>query len=921
MRLRGYGLLCALSMALLGSSPASGAKPGVGSRPARPPHGPRSARDNVVRLATMLDDERTLAELKREGALNPRASEKTLLDAMRSYEALGDPEGAVDILRRRSARFPEETMPRVQLALLFERMGKSENAIPVWQALDEKFGLTTEQTVQYARVLSRLGRLEESLAVLKKHRPNPKEPPPTPPPPNPASHEPWIPPAQAYWRDIATLAWQFDDSAEALDAYRRVWAADHRAPDASFRLMTLAAEVGAREEATAVALEGYKAEKNPRYLLFIAEQCERVEDWICVARILNVPMSEQALFEGREQFWLLRAEAYDHLGNKNAARDAYRAALRLNPGSVPIRLALLWDAIDRKETQTLSDYINAWKDDVNGEPEMWSPYAIALVRLGRVREAIPFFQRRIRAQPGEYVTMLGYADALDLIHRGDMAQRLRHHAFAKLREGLVVRLQDPKRLPPDEFHQLETHAELTRNLVGVQEGERWFSYAMNHSKPSEYREDFALGWYLGNDKPDYVKKRLASPESLRYERPIWDSYRLSLASTEDDRTEMARILGRSQTLGYAEKYKAELEIGRDDLAQATIQEQLVREEPIVDEIELRTAQRDIFERHAPIGRVGGTYEYVDGLHVAGPDILAGHDVGRDWRLLYDGFAREMTSPNQSVTIPGDGRRYEADLGVTLRFQQRDSIFELGAGANYQPNNGGSKATAVPHLELYHARDFLRDRVSAVFSAKLNTQIDDTPFMRLAAVRDEVNVIGHLGITQHLYMVGDVLARENTSRTFEHLGSEVGGSADLGVHILRRTPELNIAFRASVYHRVNVSTIPGDLQEVIPVGTAKDVEAYLAPSYRMLSGVVQLTRGDFFERQRAERLPLPRYDCAAEFGYLFPQNAPAGGLRCSGSVRVSSHGYVSLLGSYTLGLFGIEDSTMFRTSLAYSQFFN
>ncbi|HWL87157.1 MAG TPA: hypothetical protein VNO21_15235, partial [Polyangiaceae bacterium] len=252
--------------------------------------------------------------------------------------------------------------------------------------------------------------------------------------------------------------------------------------------------------------------------------------------------------------------------------------------------------------------------------------------------------------------------------------------------------------------------------------------------------------------------------------------------------------------------------------------------------------------------------------------------------------------------------------VTLRFQEQDDIFEIGAGGNWQSKQ------PVPHLEIYNARDVLHDRLSLVVAAHLNMPIDDTPFMRLVGVRDELQLVGHVDLSQYFYVEGEGYARENTSRTFEHLSGELGGSVDLGVHILHRLPELNAAFRATVSDRLNISKIPNDLVDVIPFGSQRDIETYLAPSYRMLSVVVQLTRGDFFERQRAERLPLPRYDCSAEVGYMFPQNSPAGEVRCSGSIRVGNHGYASLLGSYTLGLFGIEDATSAKVSLAYTQFF-
>ncbi|HWL85927.1 MAG TPA: tetratricopeptide repeat protein, partial [Polyangiaceae bacterium] len=280
MRRRDSAILCALVGALVAEPRASAA----------PPPSSKSSRDQVMRLAVELDDERTVAELMRERALGPRASQEQVLDAVQAYEGLGDPEGAVNIFRRRLARFPDERETHVQLALLLERMGKSESALPEWQAIDDKTGLTLEQALDYARALSRLGRLEDALSVLKKHSPGGAN----------LVHAPGADFSSAYWRDAGFLAWELDDSELALDAYRRVWAEDHHAPDAALRLMTLLSEQGARDEATKVALDAYRAEKNPEFLLFIAEQYEKVEDWAAVARILDVPISEQVRFEGRD---------------------------------------------------------------------------------------------------------------------------------------------------------------------------------------------------------------------------------------------------------------------------------------------------------------------------------------------------------------------------------------------------------------------------------------------------------------------------------------------------------------------------------------------------------------------------------------------------------------------------------------------
>lgn len=887
-------LLCAA--ALGAASPARAAEkaqpPTMASPPPPASHAPNS-RDNVLRLAQLLNDERTVAGLKGARALQASCTEDELLDAVRAYEKLGDPEAAVRVLRQRSARFPEELAARVQLAYLYERMGKPDEAVSVWEASDKadrKSRLTTAMAVAYARSLARLWRLGDAFAVLKAHRPAQGEA------------------AEAYWHDLAAMAWELEDTETALEAYRFVWAADRRAPNAAIRLMTLAAEAGEQEEAIAVALDGYAAEKNLRYVLFIADAYAKSGNWGAAKRALDLPESKPALVASREDYWLLRADVSTHLGDADGARDAFRAALRANPSSTTTRVALLWDAVDRRDTASVRGYVEAWRSDAPGEPALWGPYAVGLVQLGRAREAVPFFEKRVRASPDDYVIMLEYADTLDQLHQGEIALRLRRHAWKNMRSGLRAQLRTPTPGPAD-LHLLEQHARISRRLAGAEEGERWFTHAMGASGASPERDDFAIGWYLESDRLEFARRRIAtSPWGPSREPPSWASYRLTLASTDDDRAEMGRLLARSRVLGFSERYKAELELERDGAAMDTLRRELARPDS-PDEVEAHAAARELIEHHAPGARIGATYAYVDGLDTAGPDVAAGHDLGRA-RVTYNGFARQMTSPNESLTLSAPV--IEADVGALLRFQRPDTSFEIGGGVNYQPDR------PVPRLELHDVRSLLHGRLTTSIDMRVNTFTEDTPFLRLAGVRDELEIGGHLELTPHFYTTAEIVGREDTSRVFRHLGAEVGGSVDLGAHLHRRAPELNVAFRSAVHHRDNVSVIPDGLQGIIPPGSAADIERFMPPSYRMFSLVVQAFHGSFFERQRASRLAFPKYDCEALLGYLSPNNALTGQFRCAASARVSSRGRLSFVGSYMLGVVGIEDATNARATVMYTQ---
>lgn len=128
----------------------------------------------------------------------------------------------------------------------------------------------------------------------------------------------------------------------------------------------------------------------------------------------------------------------------------------------------------------------------------------------------------------------------------------------------------------------------------------------------------------------------------------------------------------------------------------------------------------------------------------------------------------------------------------------------------------------------------------------------------------------------------------------------------------------MGIQAVAHQRWNVSRLPTDLAVFLPGGA--DLALYMPPSFQLLSIVTHFTRGESLDRYLPDRAPLPRYDCEAAAGVLFPDLDPAVRLQCAVSLRLSTRGYVSAAGVYDRGIAGIYGQQSAEAALSYSQTF-
>lgn len=892
---------CSVLAALLSSTAAAQISPDAlrpedrrGGQLSIPPSALEGAYGNALRLARALNDDALVASLLSERALDPGTTQAELTAVVEAFEALGDLRRAASFLKERLRLFPAERETRLQLANLYARAGDAASSVAAWKEIEAKGGtsLSAGEAEGYARELAAADEASEAYRVLK-------------------STAPRAPPdAKDFWIDLATLAWELDDSAEALVAYRVVCSHRFGGAGAVQRLMQLESDAGAIDEAIAAGLDEFRAEGDTSTLLETARLQQEKGDWKGVMHTLDLGESRAREFAQKQEFWLLRAEAFSRLGNAAMAKQAYGNVLAIDPSSVAAQAALLWDALDRNDDASLRRYIDQWRPFAEGAFELWAPFAVGLDRLGRSSEAIPFFLRHFRAQPTDYLFALEFSDALEHVGNAGLSVRLRRFAVGKLQHDSLQSLEKPN-LTLDERQVLEETATTKRLFAGVATGDRWFRAIRTARADTNDVNDvsFALDWYLAEDRIDSARKLIDSQRRSQ-DTSTWNKYRLSIALAEDDFAAIHHLLATSSGVDTEQRIDALVTLDRDRLAGAEILDALDHRPDDPDVLQERLIQ--IRDRHEPMLRLGGTYVYIGGLDVYGPLVGGAADLGSA-RIVYSASAVQMQTPDGSLSLraPVD----EAEAGAMARFTTERGATELGAALNIQPTQSYQGTTPIPKATFFDQR-LITDVIGTTVEAVVDDKIEDTSLLRVAALQSRLELGVRADFARNWYISTSVHAREDYSRLFQPIGTETGEEIEGGYKIVTREPEWDIGLQGIAVQRRN-DTLPANVAALVPAGA--DLALYIPPTYELVSVVTHLTRGDFWQRYRPDKTAFPRYDCEAAFGILFPDLDGAYHLQCSVSALVNRQGgYVSAVAFFNRGVAGIEDQTNAEATVSYTQ---
>lgn len=847
---------------------------------------------NALRIARMLKDDAVVAKLLAQQGLAKGASEAELQAVIKANEATGDPEAAVRFLRERSARYPGEKRARVLLAALLSRGGDSARAVAVWRELLAAFGkdaLSLDEAHAYARDLSRTGDVDGAYAVLTRLRER-----------APAD-------AYDYWLDLATLAWEHDDDDIATVAYENVHRLDPKTPHAGARLLALLADAGRNDDVVKLALVEHRRTGDPQPVLFAAQLRAGRGEWAGVRELLDAaekeasPSAALPLYRS-EEFLLLRGDSRKELGDLKGAADAYGRALVVAPGSINVRSKVLWVALDLGEVQRVRQLAIAWRSASLDQSVMWQPMALSFVKVGMFREALPFFELQLRANPLDGHVLLDVADVLAKGDRHSLAGELRRRAIVQLRADALKALR-VRKPTADDLHLSGSAAAVVRERSGNPQGEKWLS-AMRASNPRfRGQEEMAIDWYMSTERPEYARRLLDKSAGSRKELR---KYRLALAMIDEDRSAVSALLEVPSDVSPEERMHAAVILDNDGAAVRAIGDGLAPGQPVADEPAMRQELTRIYYLHRPNVRATGLYSHVTGLDVFGAQASASHD-GLGGRLIYAAGAVEMTDRGRMLALSGPVR--EADAGVLYRRMNPRGVTEVAGALNYQDKTPVARASFLDQR-------LLTKRLGLGSEVRVGQRIDETSLLRVAAVRNAASMSLRYDEARW-YVSGELEGREDQTRRYEHLAWDVVETGEAGVKIITREPHVSVGVQGQASQRTTRTGLPGSVSALMPPG----FEPVLGfpPSFQLASAIVHVSRGDFLERYRPDRAPFPRYDCEAAFGFLFPNTDTALHVLCGASIRAPG-GYTSLLAFYNRGLAGVKNNENAEVALSYTVLF-
>ncbi|AKU93731.1 Extracellular Matrix protein PelB [Labilithrix luteola] len=865
---------------------------------------------NALRLARQMHDDKLVAKLLAMQGLAKNASEADLQQVVQAHEIAGTPDVAVDFLRNRIKRFPTEKATRVILAKLLARSGHTNDAIVEWKALVARFGfdaLTPQEGHAYARDLSRSGEVDAAYEILQKLRAQMPDD------------------AKEYWEDLATLAWDRDEDADALVAYEKVYHVEPAALHAGQRLFALLSDAHRYDDAVKVALAEHKRTKDGAIVILAAHLRESENDWRGVRAILDSADKAPGNLHESAEYFLLRGELARQAGEGKTALKAYASALALQPDDGAIRAAYLWQALEVADDAEVRVRVVSWRSSARQQEALWMPMAVGLARIGRFEDAVAFFGLELRANPADPRVLLDFSEIFGRLGRRSVSDEMRRRAVAGLRKQMADALKRG-RFTQEDLALIESTVSVVRDNDGVPQADRWMSALLGgtgaveappdaQQQPQQPRkalrisglrvppgeEEMAADWYLSTGRPDFARPIVERSKTLdmsgRFRR-----YRLALALVDGDQSQMSRLLAEGGDLPVEDRVHALVSIDREPDAASVISQTLATdvvgaEEPMRDEL-----QR-IAERHRRIVRAGANYTLITGLDIAGPEVSMAHDLARG-RIIYTASGVRMSDRGGVLVL--DQPRFEGDGGALFRRTSARGVTEFGGAFNYQ------EGTPVVRASFFDQR-LVTSRLGITTDVRIGSKIDDTSALRVGAVRNLASVQARYDLTRWYGSI-EAEGREDQSRRYEHIAWDALGTAEAGFKILNREPSLSIGGMGQVSQRFNRKVEPADINALIP--PRADIARALPPSFELVGGVIHFSRGDVTDRYRPDAAPYPRYDCEAAYGILLPDADPAVHVLCSASVR-APFGVASFLAFYNRGIAGIPNNDSAELALSYA----
>ena len=697
--------------------------------------------------------------------------------------------------------------------------------------------------------------------------------------------------------------------ADAETAYQQAWRLGEHSPEARQRLTTLTRAHGDAAALARLVRNLFSETGNVSDLLEVGRAQLDAGEWEALGQTLALASREESgRFAGDAAYWSLQAEWLTHQGDRAGAVEAWARAFMRAP-SPQAAADYLWSALALDKKDALARAVKRVSSLQLGDAsESREPLAMALVELGRPREALRLWALDIRSANFSEDAAASMTEALASTGRVEAAARLRARSRRRiLATGGQVDLETP-----EGQRRFDAVADAWGAARGADAEARWMRAVLARIKPSTptARRASVQAKLLdlegrGGDARVLWRRASVDPTLKATARDRM----LQLALEENDRPFLRSALARPD--GYPNAALAEAALRLDDAgaARAVLHNTATPDASVEHQAQLG-ALAALEERQAARLSLGGTYESVSSLVTYGPSAAAS--------VFRNGLRYGLEAKEGELTTsgPGPGLAEATHEGEVLA-----SVIASGgwAGAFSELAAGVCDHTAglLPRARATHER-WMGSRLLLTLRAGLAEQVDDAPILRALGAATSGLVATNFEASW-FYGSLAVKLRDDRTRRYDHLATELSEEAEAGVRLLRGGPELDVGVRAFSQQRDNVAQLPENvtLYWPDPSFTAQDD---LPPSYTYVAAVARLAHGDLSARHALGGGAWPRYECGAEAGVRLQKREVALGGQCLLGLRVGSHGELTGSALYGWGLFALSGSTSSRFTLAYNQRF-
>lgn len=301
-------------------------------------------------------------------------------------------------------------------AQLADNTGDDARAMSLYQERANAKPFSLEAATRAVISLIRKDRLRDAFALMQAHRGE-------------------VPPdANEFWRTLGNTAWELQESAAAESAYR-MYAQGKDATVSDWSRLIFLARQRSPALGAELSLRAYQRFDRLDDLLYTLEIYGQLADFNSQKRIVSgLSPAQLQLAQASPRFLLLRAQLYLRQGEPDKAWSDLRQAMALAPGNSQTNASALWFLIDQGRTTDMAALLRVLQRESPDNPDYWLAFAAGNQVLNRHNAALVWYQKVVRRQSDDVLILLSYADALDNVRKVGMADRVRLHAWLRLRD-------------------------------------------------------------------------------------------------------------------------------------------------------------------------------------------------------------------------------------------------------------------------------------------------------------------------------------------------------------------------------------------------------------------------------------------------------------------------------------------------------